>query len=137
MYLIHTIDIKMAAVLITTGIPLRKTDPVTCFVETVNGKRHEQFTFWFEVFDDEKKKLSQDTMNAFWQFKEGVFLLDQEHPLYYIIAALENREVLLHWIRSKVEPIKRVTFGNKDILLSERARPALKEKLKSMAKTLG
>lgn len=134
MYLVHTIDIKLASVLVASGIPLRKSDPITCFVEIKDGRRHEQYTFWFETLTEEIKLKAQDIMNTFWQFKEGVFLRDIEDPLYYMISALENREVFLHWIRSKVEPIKRVPFGNKDILLSERAKPALKEKLKQMAK---
>lgn len=135
MYLIHTIDLKVFSLLSTFGIPFRKQDPITCFVEMKEGRRHEQYTFWFEAADDEQKKIAENVMNAFWKFKhDGVFTMDPEHPIYYAIAALEAREVGMHWIRSKVEPFKRVTFGNKDILLSERARPALKEKLKTMAR---
>lgn len=135
MYLVHTIDIKLASILLTAGVPHRKSDPITCQVETLTGKRHEQFTFWFEV-NDEQKKIAQDLMNAFWKFKDsGDFLLPSEHPLYYMLSALENRETLLNWIRTKVEPIKSVPVNDKiTILLSERARPALKEKLKQMAR---
>jgi hypothetical protein len=134
-FTLHTIDIKLAAVLISSGITQRKTDPITCEVQYPNGKRHEQFTFWFEIPNtDEAKEHAQGIMNAYFAFvQKWDMALGEEHPLYYMIGVLQNREVLLHWIRTDVEPLKRTTVGKMDILVSERATPELKNKLRQQA----
>jgi hypothetical protein len=46
-------------------------------------------------------------------------------------AALENREVYLHWIKNDVEPQKIMQIGQKTLMLSVRASQELKDKMKS------
>lgn len=136
-FLIHVIDIKLASILISSGVPQRATDPITCEVQyrQPGNQRHEQYTFWFEIENtDEAKKHAEAIINSYLSFvQKWDMSLGEEHPLYYMIGVLQNREVLLHWIRTKVEPLKRTTVGKMDILVSERASPELKAKLRKQA----
>jgi len=126
-------DIKLASILSGLGIPYRKSDPVTCVVSTENGVRKEQYSFWFEL-DASSQHGSTETLIRAYQaaYQWAEYLLPQEHPLYYIKAGLENREIFLHWIRQKVEPMKIYQNGNQTILIGEKASQALKDKVKGL-----
>lgn len=129
---IPTNDIKLAAILIAMGIPTRQSDPVTCVVTNEGGIRKETFTFWFDVSagkKDEAKKLI-DAYQKARNWEEMV--LDAEHPLYWMKGALENREVLLHWIRKNVKPMKIIQHGNKTVLIGENASKSLKDKIRKI-----
>lgn len=129
MHDLFTHDIKLASILIALGIPSRKSDPVTSTVEFVEGHRKEQFVFWFGVDDAQKSQATEfiSAYNACRNWEE--YKLPCEHPLYYMKGCLENREVLLNWIRKNVAPMKIIKNGSQTILIGEKASQKTKDKL--------
>lgn len=129
---IPTCDIKLAAILVALGIPIRQSDPVTCKVDTERGRRSEVFTFWFDVSGGLRKK-AMDLIAAYQAARDWAsYTLDTEHPLYWMKGVLENRECLLHWIRKDVKPMQILTAGDKTVLIGENASPSLRAKMKAL-----
>ena len=52
--------------------------------------------------------------------------VDEEHPLRYVRAALENRESFLGLVK-RAEPIQIIETGGQTIIMAENARPELKK----------
>lgn len=131
---IPTNDIKLASILISLGVPLRETDPITCVVSNEAGAgRKEVYTFWFDVSAGGTKALAQEMMSAYAAARDWKEIrLDMEHPLYWMKGVLENRENLLHWIRKKVQPMKIITCGSKTVLIGEHASKSLRDKFRKM-----
>jgi len=128
---IYFSDIKLAAILIALGIPIRKEDPITCLVTDVNGIRKETYTFWFDVTGVRDKAL--EIVSAYEKARNwSTFTLPAEHPLYYMKGVLENREVLLNWIRKKVPPMRVIRHGDKTVLIGDRASATMRSKVKSL-----
>ena len=128
---IYICDIKLAAILIALGIRIRNEDPITCLATDVNGIRKETYTFWFDVTGVRDKAL--EIVNAYEKSRNwSTFTLPTEHPLYYMKGVLENREVLLNWIRKKVAPMRIIKHGEKTVLIGDRANPTLKSRMKSL-----
>ena len=131
---IPTHDIKLASILVAMGIPIRKQDPITCQVVKISGVRKEEFTFWFDVTDPEKEAEVLIVLGAYAKARDwGELVLEKEHPIYWMKGALENREVLLHWIRKNVQPMRVIKIGDKTVLIGERASPILRDKMRSLA----
>jgi len=130
---IPTNDIKLASILISLGVPLRHTDPITCVASNDAGAgRKEVYTFWFDVSNG-KKAQAMETMSAYASARDWKEItLDIEHPLYWMKGVLENRENLLHWIRKKVQPMKIITCGSKTVLIGENASKSLRDKMRKM-----
>lgn len=125
-------DIKLASILVAMGIPIREVDPVTCVVHTDRGHRQEDYKFWFDVTKGLREK-AMELIEAYNKAKNWQEMtLDHEHPLYWMKGALENREVLLNWIRKDVKPMQILTAGNKTVLIGERASAGLREKMKAL-----
>jgi hypothetical protein len=128
-----TCDIKLAAILVALGIPIREVDPVTCVVDQERGRRNEVYTFWFDVSGFGLRDKAKQLIEAYKAAREWAdFKLDKEHPLYWMKGALENREVLLNWIRKDVKPMQILTAGNKTVLIGEHASAGLRAKMKAM-----
>lgn len=127
----HTKDIKLASCLIALGIPYRNNCPVTREIQERNGKPFEQFTFWFDISIDENKLKCGQVFEAYEKGKDWKeYILGVEHPLYYMMGALWNRETLLHWMRTDAEPMKLIFDGARTIAISARASQETKDKLK-------
>lgn len=130
---IPTSDIKLAAILISLGVPIRQSDPITCVVNTVDHIRKETFTFWFDVEGEGMRDKAKKLIDAYHKARDWqTMTLDPEHPMYWMKGALENREVLLHWIRKNVKPMRIITSGNRTVLIGENASQALKDKMKKL-----
>jgi len=128
-----TCDIKLAAILVALGIPIREVDPVTCVVDQERGRRNEVYTFWLDVSGFGLRDKAKQLIEAYKAAREWAdFKLDKEHPLYWMKGALENREVLLNWIRKDVRPMQILTAGNKTVLIGEHASAGLRAKMKAM-----
>lgn len=134
-----TKDIKLASILLALGVPYRHEDPVTHEIQDKDGREHHQYTFWFDVADAEKRKTCGHLVEAYMRAK-GLFnasgdpaeyLLDKEHPLYWMMGVLANRETYMHWMRADAEPMRIYQEGNRTVLISSRASQDLKNKVKS------
>ena len=111
-----TTNIKVAAAASAFGAKLRQMDPVTCIIKEDTGQR--QFTFWFTISGGEEAKSE---MERTWADMKS----DEESPIRYVRAALENRETLLGLMK-RAEPIMSIKRGGQTLLVSERASPELK-----------
>jgi hypothetical protein len=122
---IPTNNIKIASALCAIGIPLRKTDPVTWVRQEKNGKPHDQYTFWFDAPRAEVEGL----LNASYEFLNNwKYTLPEKHPLYLVLAALYNREILLKLMRDST-PFVQVEKGGKTLLMPVNASPYLKKEM--------
>lgn len=134
-----TIDIKLASCLLAFGVPYRTSDPVTREVQERNGRPFDQYTFWFDIGDETNKSNCVTLVQAYEKAKaaflmgnskEVDYVLGVEHPLYYMMGVLFNRETWLHWMRTGAEPIKIIREGNRTVIMSARATQETKDKIK-------
>jgi hypothetical protein len=117
-------DIKLASILIVMGIPYRKSDPITCVVRDGN----KQYSFWFDISDPTKRAEAERYFKAYAAARNWDHtLLDKEHPLYYMKAALEAREVFLGWMRDKVAPLTEIQHGSKTVLIGAKCSKRSRE----------
>jgi hypothetical protein len=128
----HTKDIKLASCLIALGCAYREVDPITHLItEDDQGRRQSQYTFWFDLEKGDSKSICTKVVEAFFKWRDnGEYVLDREHPLYYMLGALANRDTLLHWIKSNVEPMRVINDGHRVIILSDRADQKTKDKIR-------
>lgn len=136
-----TKDIKLASCLIALGVPKRDSDPVTREVQERNGRPFDQYTFWFDIGEESNKSNCVSIVQAYEKAKafflmpadgppSADYVLGIEHPLYYMMGVLFNRETLLHWMRSDVEPMKIIKDGTRTVIISTRASQETKDKIK-------
>lgn len=138
MHTYPTKDIKLASCLIGLGIPYRQSDPVTCEVQSKDGREHKQYTFWLDIGDDYRERLCGLMVDAYLKAKpffdssrmDGEYTLEVEHPLYWMMGVLFNRETLVHWMRSNAEPMKIYKEGARTVLISARASQLTKDRIK-------
>jgi hypothetical protein len=115
-----TTDLKLAATLCALGVPLRSPDPVTNVIHADTGDR--QFIFWFET-DEAQRKLAAQW--AEW------FAAGAEHPMYYIKAAMENRDRLMG-LMHKATPMRLIRKNGISVIYADSAPQHIKDKLKSL-----
>jgi len=113
-----TTNIKVASAVAAFGGKLRQNDPVT--TQVFEGGRR-QVTFWFEAGMAQETKAE---MECSWPDMKS----DNESPIRYVRAALENRETLLGLVK-RAEPIRVIQRGGQTLLVPENARPELKKAL--------
>lgn len=145
-YFFPTKDIKLFSILIGLGIPYRKSDPVTREVQEKNGRPFDQYTFWLDIADESKRGWCKVYVDAYYKFvetwettpifpyvekDEGHPLYIGNHPLYFGVGFLFNRETTLHWMRTEAEPMKLIKDGNRTVMMSARASQVTKDKIKS------
>jgi hypothetical protein len=114
-----TTNIKVASAVAAFGGKLRQNDPVTTQIFE-DGRR--QVTFWFEASAGAEAKAE---MERSWADMQS----DNESPIRYVRAALENRETLLGLVKTRAEPIRVIQRGGQTLLVPENARPELKKAL--------
>lgn len=146
-----TTDLKLAATLCALGVPLRNPDPVTNVLHADTGDR--QFIFWFEADEAQRKLAAQwtewfaadrvlekDLENILGKLKAGISLNEEdqkilkslpEHPMYYIKAALENRDRLMG-LMHKATPLRLIRKNGISVIYADSAPQHIKDKLKSL-----
>ena len=112
-----TTNIKVASAVAAFGGTLRQSDPVTHIVREDGSK---QITFWFS--SGGTGSTAKKEMEAKWSEMTS----DQEAPIRYVRAALENRETLLGLVK-RAEPIQIIKRGGQTLLVPINAKPELKK----------
>lgn len=129
---IHTIDLKLACLLVAFDIQWRKEEPVTCVVTEKDGKPHEQFTFWFEGNNHDAKPL----IEAYYKYKDNNELIMEEGPFRdsfkRVVDALLTREGYMHWMRNKATKQKLLNVNGRVLAIPVGASEKLKENCKRM-----
>lgn len=129
----YTRDFTLSSILISLGIPRRESDPITCIATIVNGRRREEYTFWFDISDKERADRCNELVNSYYAVKEDwTFKLDPDHPLYYMYGFAKNREAQLNEMKNKVAPQRIVKRGSQTLLIGEDASEELKEKFRQL-----
>jgi hypothetical protein len=121
----YTSNIRLAAILSGLGVPRRKADPTTCHFDTRPGFEDRKFyNFWFDLSDGIHDGLCREIVKAHEQAQSDITAvnLPMEHPFFYMHAALNNRETIMHEIKSEqVVPMRIIEHGNRTLLISDRA----------------
>lgn len=91
--IVHVKDSKLAAALITVGVPLRKDPPYT-HVLLKNG--HEEFTYNFHLSTPDGEFLTRDLVKA-WSEDVAFLASNPRHPFAYAMLAVKNyAQILAH-----------------------------------------
>lgn len=113
-----TTNLKVASAVAAFGAKLRPVDPVTRVIR--DGQQ--QVTFWF--LSDGAGDIPKKEMERTWSEMES----NDESPIRYVRAALENRETLLGLVK-RAEPIRIIQVGGQTLLVPENASPERKKAL--------
>lgn len=128
---IWTIDLKLAAILISHGVPRRSYDPVTCVQETSG---HKQYKFWFNAINSEHEELARKIINAYYANKKipDCIVVDTEDVLSMQIGVLRWREQLLDEMNKKVTPLICTEVNGKTLAIGRGASEETKQKVRAM-----
>jgi len=110
-----TTNLKVASAVAAFGAKPRPVDPVTRVIR--DGQQ--QVTFWF--ISDGNGDIARNEMERTWADMQS----DQESPIRYVRAALENRETLLGLVK-RAEPIRIIQIGGQTLMVPENASPERK-----------
>jgi hypothetical protein len=113
-----TTNLKVASAVAAFGAKPRPVDPVT----RVINDGQQQVTFWF--ISDGNGDIARNEMERTWADMQS----DQESPIRYVRAALENRETLLGLVK-RAEPIRIIQIGGQTLMVPENASPERKKAL--------
>lgn len=113
-----TTNLKVASAVAAFGAKPRPIDPVTRVIK--DGQQ--QVTFWF--ISDGNGDIARNEMERTWADMQS----DQESPIRYVRAALENRETLLGLVK-RAEPIRIIQIGGQTLMVPENASPERKKAL--------
>jgi len=113
-----TTNLKVASAVAAFGAKPRPVDPVTRVIK--DGQQ--QVTFWF--ISDGNGDIAKKEMERTWVDMQS----DQESPIRYVRAALENRETLLGLVK-RAEPIRIIQIGGQTLMVPENASPERKKAL--------
>lgn len=105
-----TTNIKVASAVASFGGKPRSIDPVT---RTIKEDGSSQSTFWFEAGAGAE---ARSEMECTWAEMKS----DEESPIRYVRAALENRETFLGLLKRAV-PVRVIQRGGQTLLVSENA----------------
>lgn len=105
-----TTNLKVASAVASFGAKLRSVDPVTRVIR--DGR--EQVTFWF--VSDGNGDIPKKEMERTWAEMQS----NEEAPIRYVRAALENRETLLGLVK-RAEPIRIIQIGGQTLMVPENA----------------
>jgi len=120
--ILFTKNLKLATALSTMGIPFRK-ERAFSIVEDADRGNQREVTFFFTDTPDGLGGRIMQTWEKGWSA-----ITNQEDPLAYIRAALENRERILDAMNNAT-PLVKKSFGKATLLISKNATPELKKKL--------
>lgn len=128
---IYVVDISLAAILASIGIPIRQSDPVTRELRMRDGKEVESAKFWFDVSDDDINDKAHEAMGAYSKARDWQeFSKDKEDPIYWMKGVLENRTALLHMFHHGATPMKVIEDGDRTIYIGPRLSQKNREILK-------
>jgi hypothetical protein len=113
-----TTNLKVASAVAAFGAKPRPVDPVTRVIK--DGQQ--QVTFCF--ISDGNGDIAKKEMERTWADMQS----DQESPIRYVRAALENRETLLGLVK-RAEPIRIIQIGGQTLMVPENASPERKKAL--------
>jgi len=113
-----TTNLKVASAVAAFGAKPRPVDPITRVIR--DGQQ--QVTFWF--ISDGNGDIARNEMERTWADMQS----DQESPIRYVRAALENRETLLGLVK-RAEPIRIIQIGGQTLMVPENASPERKKAL--------
>lgn len=131
---IYVTDISLASILNAFGIPRRMPDPITREIRTRGGKDVECGKWWFDVSNEEHAEKAKETMDAYYAARDWEsYLLDKEHPLYWMKGVLENRTANLHLYHHGATPMKIIQDGDRTVIVGPRISERTKEILKTEA----
>lgn len=131
---IYCLDMSLAAILISLGVPRRPFDPVTREIRTYQGKEARSTKFWFDTTDPEKEAIAKEAIAAYtacgkeWE----AYTLDKEHPIYWMKGALENRTMWLDLYHNNATEMRVIEDGDRTIYIG----PKVSEKNKTTLKKL-
>jgi hypothetical protein len=145
---VHTIDIKLAAILATEGIPQRFQDPITCTIEIQpDGRNFKQFRFWFDVSAPGDRQKAETLINSFYAIRKDLEASIKDakaggaktvnfpdDDMTKMISCQMWRDVYLHWIKNHVEPMRTVTIDGRHVTLSVNASRETKNKIRQALK---
>ena len=120
----YTANLKVATALVTLGFAPKMPNPIT---RTIRSDGRESTVFWFDA-------TNKDGMQADEVFKgmtkgaKDIEKADPENPINYIRAALQNREVLVDWIRAPPQRVE-VEIKGKKLLIRRDASEEDKKQL--------
>ena len=113
-----TTNLKVASAVAAFGAKPRPVDPVTRVIK--DGQQ--QVTFWFISVGN--GDVAKKEMERTWADMQS----DEESPIRYVRAALENRETLLGLVK-RAEPIRIIQIGGQTLMVPENASPERKKAL--------
>lgn len=127
-------DITLASIFDAFGIPKRQPDPATREIRRRDGTDVESWSWWFDITDDRHRDKAKTLMQAYQAYKgeNREFLLDPEHPLYWMAGFAVNRAANLHLAHHGATPMRIYQEGNRTLILGPSVRKEAREKLKSM-----
>lgn len=118
---LFTANVAAAAALVAIGVPLREPVPVTVTIE--NGR--EQVLFWFLREEIECGGLLRtagfwlEALTCTWSDFRDKLELDLDHPIAFLKASAENRQVLLAGVkRARGKPFRVLRRANRIIIVS-------------------
>ena len=130
---IFVLDISLASILDAFGVPKRQPDPVTKEVRMRDGIQVESGKWWFDISDDENAEKARWIMEAYSAARNwDDYKLDQEHPLYWMKGALENRTANLHLFHHGATPMRIIESGDRTVIIGPRLSQKDRETLKKM-----
>lgn len=117
---LFTPNVAAAAALVAIGAPLREPVPVTV---TIEGKE-EQVLFWFQRAEVECGGLRKpvgfwlEALTCSWADFTGRLGLNLEHPIAFLKASAENRQVLISGVkRARGKPFRVLRRANRIIIV--------------------
>lgn len=124
----YTANLKVATALVTLGFAPKMPNPIT---RTVRSDGRESTVFWFDATNKDGMQ-ADEVFRGMTKGAEDIEKTDPENPINYIRAALQNREVLVDWIRATPQRVE-VEIKGKKLLIR---RDASEEDKKQLIKYL-
>lgn len=130
---IYVVDITLASILDSYGIPKRSFDPVTREIREHDGKDVSSGKWWFDVTDDDVNDKAHMLMGAYSKARNWEeYTLDPEHPLYWMKGFAENRAANLHMFHHGATEMRVIEKGDRTVFIGPRISKKDKETLKKM-----
>ena len=125
-------DISLASILDAFGIPKRQPDPVTKEIRLRDGKDVVSGKWWYDLSNQEDADKCKELCDAYYAARNWEsFMLDKEHPLYWMKGALENRTANLHLFHHGAAGMRVIESGDMTIYMGERISEKDKQTLKA------
>lgn len=120
----YTANLKVATALVTLGFAPKMPSPIT---RTIRSDGRESTVFWFDATNKDGTQ-ADEVFKGMTKGAEDIEKADPENPINYIRAALQNREVLVDWIRATPQRVE-VEIKGKKLLIRRDASEEDKKRL--------